>query len=131
MLDAIDRSEPLKVYGDGSQAYDFVYVGDCAAANVCAMRADTVDQFYNVGTGVRTTILEVAEKLLELTGSSVGVQFEPAGLTFVKNRIGSGDKARTEIGFDAAVPLEEGLRALIDWRSAHKVEVAARRARSS
>ena len=33
------------VYGDGSQAYDFVYVGDCAAANVCAMKADTVDEF--------------------------------------------------------------------------------------
>ena len=40
MLDAIDRGEPLVLYGDGSQAYDFVYVGDCAEANVCAMKAD-------------------------------------------------------------------------------------------
>ena len=40
MLDSIDRGEPLVVYGDGSQAYDFVYVGDCADANVCAMKAE-------------------------------------------------------------------------------------------
>ena len=52
MLDAIDRGEPLTIYGDGSQAYDFVYVGDCADANVCAMKADTADRFYNVGTGI-------------------------------------------------------------------------------
>src|SRR5687768_6043702 len=68
MLDSIDRGEPLVIYGDGSQAYDFVYVGDCATANICAMTADTADRFYNVGTGVRTTIGELAEKLLEITG---------------------------------------------------------------
>ena len=56
MLDAIDRGEPLVLFGDGSQAYDFVYVGDCAAANVCAMKAVTTDRFYNVGTGVRTSL---------------------------------------------------------------------------
>ena len=61
MLDAIDRDEPLTIYGDGSQAYDFVYVGDCAQANVCAMQADTVDRAYNVGTGTRTSIAELAE----------------------------------------------------------------------
>ena len=86
MLDAIDRGEPLVLYGDGSQAYDFVYVGDCAAANVCAMKADTTDRFYNVGTGVRTSIQELAELVLEITGSDVGIRYEPAGLTFVKNR---------------------------------------------
>lgn len=128
MLDSIDRGEPLVVYGDGSQAYDFVYVGDCAAANVCAMKADSVDRFYNVGTGIRTTIEEVAELLLDVTGSDVGIRYEPEGVTFVKNRIGSADRAREEIGFEAQVPLTEGLRALVGWRAAHKAEVEARRA---
>ncbi len=129
MLDAIDRGEPLVLYGDGSQAYDFVYVGDCAAANVCAMKAETVDRFYNVGTGIRTSIKEIADLVLELTGSATGIRYEPEGVSFVKNRIGSAERARAEIGFDAQVPLEEGLRSLIEWRSAHKEEVAARRAR--
>jgi UDP-glucose 4-epimerase len=127
MLDSIDRGEPLVVYGDGSQAYDFVYVGDCATANVCAMKAETVDGFYNVGTGVRTTIKEVAELLLEITGSEVGIRYEPEGVTFVKNRIGSADRARAEIGFEARVPLRQGLTNLIEWRDAHKDEIEARR----
>jgi UDP-glucose 4-epimerase len=129
MLDAIDRGEDLVVYGDGSQAYDFVHVEDCAAANICAMKADATDQFYNVGTGRRTSIKEVAELLIELTGTSRGIRYEPAGLTFVKNRIGSPVKARREIGFSAAVPLVDGLRSLIEWRCSHIEEVAARRER--
>lgn len=127
MLDSIDRGDPLVVYGDGSQAYDFVYVGDCAAANVCAMKADTVDRFYNVGTGVRTTIKEVAELLLEITGSDVGIRYEPEGVTFVKNRIGSPSRAREELGFEARVPLRQGLTNLIEWRDSHKEETEARR----
>jgi UDP-glucose 4-epimerase len=127
MLDSIDCGDPLVVYGDGTQAYDFVYVGDCAAANVCAMKADTVDGFYNVGTGVRTTIKEVAELLLEITGSEVGIRYEPAGVTFVKNRIGSPARAREELGFEARVPLRQGLTNLIEWRNAHKEEIVARR----
>lgn len=127
MLDSIDRGEPLKVFGDGSQAYDFVYVGDCAAANVCAMRSDAVDSFYNVGTGIRTSIKELAELVLEITGSDVGIEYEPGGMTFVKNRIGSTEKAAAEIGFEAGVELEDGLRRLVEWRSAHAGEVEARR----
>ena len=50
---------------------------DCAEANVCAMRADATDRFYNVGTGKRTSLKELAEMLLEITGSDVGIHYEP------------------------------------------------------
>jgi UDP-glucose 4-epimerase len=127
MLDAIDRGEPLEVYGDGSQAYDFVYVGDCAAANVCAMKADTVGEFYNVGRGTRTSVMELAELLLDLTGAETGIKKVPAGLTFVRSRIGSTEKAEQDLGFKATVGLEDGIRQLIEWRDSHKAEVEARR----
>jgi UDP-glucose 4-epimerase len=127
MLDSIDRGEPLTIYGDGSQAYDFVYVGDCADANVCAMKAHATDRFYNVGTGIRTTIKELSETLLEITGANVGTRYEPEGQTFVKNRIGGTDRARSEIGFSAQAGLEDGLRALVEWRTAHMDDVEARR----
>jgi len=127
ILDRLDRHLPPIVYGDGSQAYDFVYVGDCAAANVCAMKADTADEFYNVGMGVKTTIKELAELILEITGSDLAIQYEPSGVTFVKNRVGCPKKARSEIGFAAEVELREGLKRLIEWRDAHKGEVARRR----
>jgi UDP-glucose 4-epimerase len=131
MLDSIDRDEPLVLYGDGSQAYDFVHVEDCAAANICAMKAATVDRFYNVGTGRRTTIAELAHLLLEVTGSDVGIRHEPGGLTFVKNRVGSPVQATAELGFQASVDLAEGLRSLVEWRKAHKSEVAMRRERAA
>jgi UDP-glucose 4-epimerase len=91
------------------------------------MKADTTDRFYNVGTGVRTSLKELAEMILDITGADVGIQYEPTGLTFVKNRIGCPERARGEIGFEARVALPEGLRSLIDWRKAHKAEVAASR----
>jgi UDP-glucose 4-epimerase len=127
ILDRLDRGMPPVVYGDGSQAYDFVYVSDCGKANVCAMKADTTDTFYNVGMGIKTTIKELAELILEVTGSNLQIQYEPGGTTFVKNRVGSPTKAQSEIGFKAEVDLKTGLKRLIEWRNKHKEEVARRR----
>lgn len=131
MLDSIDRGEPLTIYGDGSQAYDFVHVQDCAAANVSAMKAESVDRFYNVCTGIRTSIAELAELLLKITESDVGIRHEPAQPSFVQNRIGSPARASAELGFLPSIPLEDGLRSLIGWRRAHKDEVTARRLQAS
>ncbi|MEK9946530.1 MAG: NAD-dependent epimerase/dehydratase family protein [Alphaproteobacteria bacterium] len=128
MLDAVDRGEPLKVYGDGSQAYDFVYVGDCGRANLCAMKASVDDRFYNVGTGKRTSIKELAEMVNRLTNNPGGIEYVPEGQTFVRNRIGATENASNDIGFNANVELETGLRELITWRNAHKEAVDARRA---
>jgi nucleoside-diphosphate-sugar epimerase len=127
MLDNLDKGVAPRVFGDGSQAYDFVYVGDCARANVCAMRADTTDRFYNVGTGRRTSVKELAEILLELTGSDLEIIYDPEGKTFVKNRVGSPERAKKEIGFAAETELREGLANLIEWRRDHIEEVERRR----
>ena len=127
ILDNLDKGLPPVVYGDGTQAYDFVYVGDCAKANLEAMKADATDEFYNVGMGVKTTIKELAEMLLEITGSNLSIQYEPGGMTFVKNRVGCTKKAEREIGFKASVILGDGLKELIEWRDTHKAEVALRR----
>ncbi len=131
MLDAIDRGEGPTIYGDGSEAFDFVAVEDCARANLCAMDADVADRFYNVGTGKRTSLKEMAEKLLNLTGSNQAIHYAPRSqATLVRNRIGSPVKAEAEIGFTAQIGLDDGLRRLIEWRKSHKAEVEARRARA-
>jgi len=127
ILDRIDSGLPPIVYGDGSQAYDFIYVSDCAKANLCALKADTVDCFYNVGRGIQTTIKELTELIIEITGSNLKIQYKPEGTTFVKNRVGSPKKAEAEIGFKAQVELKEGLERLIEWRKNHKGEVMNRR----
>jgi UDP-glucose 4-epimerase len=129
MLDAIDRGESPTILGDGSEAFDFVAVEDCALANVRAMQAETSDRFYNVGTGTRTSLKELAELLLDLTRSNQPIQFAPRSTaTLVRNRIGDPTRAAEEIGFTAQIGLREGLEKLIAWRAAHKAEVEARRA---
>jgi len=132
MLDAIDRGEGPTILGDGSEAFDFVAVEDCARANICAVKAATVDRFYNVGTGKRTSLKELAELLLNLTGSNQSIQYAPRSqATLVRNRIGSPARAAAEIDFTAAVTLEQGLRDLIAWRKSHMTEVAERRVRAA
>ncbi|MCG8610269.1 MAG: NAD-dependent epimerase/dehydratase family protein [Pseudomonadales bacterium] len=126
ILDNLDKGIAPVVYGDGSQAYDFVDVIDCARANVCAMKAETTDAFYNVGTGIRTTIKELAELILEITDSKLEIDYHPAGQTFVKNRIGCPEKARQEIGYEHSIALRTGLENLITWRNAHKAQVFKR-----
>ena len=127
MLDAIHRGEPLVVHGDGSQAYDFIYVEDCAAANLAAMSAGVTHGYYNVCTGRRTSILEIAELLLELTGSPHGIRFESSDLIFVKNRVGDPTRATEELGFTASMDLRAGLLKLIEWRNADLEAVEVRR----
>ena len=128
MLDAIDRGESPTILGDGSEAFDFVSVEDCAQANVCAMKSDASDSFYNVGTGVRTSLKELAELLIELTGTSQCISYAPRSqATLVKNRIGCPQKASSEISYTAAIQLRQGLQRLIDWRISHKNAVDARR----
>jgi UDP-glucose 4-epimerase len=128
MLDAIDRGEGPTILGDGSEAFDFVAVEDCGLANVCAMKADTVDRFYNVGTGTRTSLKALAQMLIELTGCKQPIGYAPRSqATLVRNRIGSPKRASAELGFTAGIDLKDGLRRLIEWRNAHRSEVAARR----
>jgi len=121
ILDRLEQGLPPIVYGDGSQTYDFIYVSDVARANVLALKSHATDEFYNIGMGKQTTIRELCELILEITESDLEIQYEPAGQTFVTNRVGGTDRARTELGFEAEVDLREGLTRLIEWRRSHMV----------
>ena len=128
MLDAIDQGKGPTVLGDGSEAFDFVAVEDCAAANVCAMKASTTDRFYNVGTGKRTSLSELASLLIEITGCRKPVNYAPRSqATLVRNRIGCPTRAAAEIGFTAEIGLREGLERVIQWRRDDIEAIAARR----
>lgn len=131
MLDAIDSGQSPTIMGDGSEAFDFVAVEDCALANVRAMQAEASDRFYNVGTGTRTSLKELAELLLDLTGTDKPIRYaERSTATLVRNRIGDPRRAIEEIRFTAEIDLRDGLERLIEWRAGHKAEVEARRPRA-
>lgn len=128
MLDAIDRGDSPTILGDGSEAFDFVAVEDCAHANVCAMKANATDQFYNVGTGTRTSLRQLAELLIELTNCTKPINYaERSQATLVRNRIGCPKKATADINYTSTINLRDGLQRLIDWRASHIAEVSSRR----
>ena len=127
ILDALDRNEQPVIFGDGSQAYDFVHVEDVARANVCALQSDCEFGFLNVGRGIKTSVKELAELLLQLTGKTkLGIRYEPSATSFVKNRVGSTAAAKEKIGYAWSIDLEEGMKSLIDWRQKHQLEVIRR-----
>lgn len=116
VLDRIEQGLPPIIFGDGSQAYDFVHVDDVAAANLLAMQSDATDEYFNIGIGVKTTIRELVDLLLELTGSSLEPEYRPQEQMFVTHRVGSTERAEQGLGFRARIPLAEGLRSVIAWR---------------
>jgi len=120
MLNKIEANEPPVINGDGSQAYDFIYVEDVASCNVQALKSETKFGMYNVGTEVQTSIRELCDLILELKGSDLKVIYKPYSAddarALVQNRIGSRVKAEKELGFLYKYTLREGLQKLIDWR---------------
>lgn len=118
VLDNIFAGKPPVIYGDGSQMYDFIYVRDVARANILGMKLDCVDEFFNIGMGKGTTINELVDMILEITGSDLQAEYLPQEKSFVTYRIGSTEKAEELLGFQATTELIDGLKAVIDWRKA-------------
>jgi nucleoside-diphosphate-sugar epimerase len=131
VLDRIDQGLPPVIFGDGSQAYDFIHVQDVARANVLALKSDVTDEFFNVGMGVKTTINELTDHLLKLSGSNLQAEYRPQEQMFVTHRVGSTEKAERLLGFKAETPLEEGLRTVIEWRSSDQQQTLAAGVRKS
>ena len=120
MLNKIDANEAPMINGDGSQAYDFVTARDVGRCNVLSLQSAATDEFYNVGTGIQTSIKELCDLILELRESDLKVKYNPYSAEdarrLVQNRIGAPEKAATELGFNHQDDLRTGLLNLIEWR---------------
>ena len=127
MLNKIDANEAPIINGDGTQAYDFISVQDTARCNVLALQSDITDEFYNVGSGVQTSIKELCDLILELKSSDLKVSYKPYSeddaRRMVQNRIGCPKKAKDDLGFQYKNSLREGLVNLINWREINKDKV--------
>jgi len=125
MLNKIDANDPPVINGDGSQAYDFIYVEDVAAFNIAALKSDVKFGYYNVGTEVQTTIKDLCDTILRLKSSNLQVTYKPYSAddarALVQNRIGSAAKAKKELDFSHKYSLEAGLTKLIEWRDKSRV----------
>ncbi|MDQ7808989.1 NAD-dependent epimerase/dehydratase family protein [Amycolatopsis sp. A133] len=129
VLDRLEAGEPPVIFGDGSQMMDFVHVTDVAKANVRAMESDVASGFFNVCSGVGTTIREVVAMLSRLTGIHIEPEYREAAIpaNLVTKRIGGPDKSADLLSFSTGVSLEDGLRSLVEWRERSRATASAGR----
>jgi UDP-glucose 4-epimerase len=110
---ALLANERPKLSGDGSLAFDFVHIEDCALANVLALESDIDGEDFNVGCGDATSLNELVAALSPIVG--VHVEPEYSGETVVAPpRVGDPSKSRDLLGFEAQIPLHEGLAGVVD-----------------
>jgi UDP-glucose 4-epimerase len=109
------RRDPVTVFGDGDQERDFVYVGDCARANLLALTAASPAGAYNIGSGVATSVNGIFAALQHLTGYTASATHLEAKAGETRRIFLQAEKARTELGWTPSVSLEEGLRRTLTY----------------
>ena len=105
------RDEPITVYGEGLQTRSFCYVSDLIAALIALMATPAdVTGPLNLGNPHEITVLELAEKIVNLTGSRSPIRHLAEPLDDPRRRCPDITRARATLGWEPKVPLEEGLR---------------------
>ena len=106
--------KPLIVYGDGTQARDYLYAGDLVEAIEAAMNSDKSGAFQ-LGSGKATTINELLDVIRTVTGEDPEVEYKDFRAGEIRNTWCQVDKARAELGFDPKTPLEQGMGETWKW----------------
>jgi UDP-glucose 4-epimerase len=128
-MERLAAGQPPIIFGNGRQTMDFVHVVDVARANILAAKADVSDEVFNVASGTETSLAQLAELLtLVMARPSLSPLFEQErSVNPVSRRVGSTEKAERSLGFRAEVPLEAGLRELVQWWRAEQRSTEAAR----
>ena len=106
------RGEPLRIFGDGRQTRDYVYVDDVVAATLAAHGHAGV---FNVGTGIETSVLELADACARVAGASVPLEHAPARPGELQRSVLDPTRTKRELGFRADTSLDDGLAATWDF----------------
>jgi UDP-glucose 4-epimerase len=117
-IDALTNGVAPTVHGDGGQSRDFTYISDVVDANLAAATAPAeacAGRVYNVAGGDETSLLELLDAMGRILGVTPEPTFGPPRAGDVRRSRGDGSAAARDLGFQCRVPLDEGLRATIDW----------------
>jgi len=124
-MERIAAGEPPLIFGAGDQTMDFVYIRDVARANILAAKADVTDEVFNVASSTETSLNQLADALLQVMGSNPRPEHRPERkVNPVQRRLADTEKAHRMLGFQATVPLEEGLKELVMWWQAQRDDQA-------
>jgi UDP-glucose 4-epimerase len=113
------EGKPMPVHGDGGQTRDFTFVADVVRGLTLAGSAPGVSgRVYNLAGGAPVSVLEMGRILAKLMGKDPRFEFGPARSGDLRDSFADVAAARRDLGFAAAVPLEEGLRRTLEWFAA-------------
>jgi UDP-glucuronate 4-epimerase len=108
---ALAEGAAFHVFGTGEQTRDVTYVADAVAATLAAMERAPAGAVYNIGGGSETTLLDVISVSERLSGRQLELRFEPVSPGDVRRTSADNSAARTDLGWEPQVALEDGLRA--------------------
>ncbi|HLA64960.1 MAG TPA: NAD-dependent epimerase/dehydratase family protein [Candidatus Saccharimonadales bacterium] len=121
-MERIEAGQPPLILGDGLQTMDFVYTEDIARANLLAAASDATDEVFNIGSGIETSLVELAEALQRVMGSRLPLEFAPPrGTNGVARRLADVSRARERLGWKPEIDLDQGLRRLVTWWRSERV----------
>ncbi|HSG44193.1 MAG TPA: NAD-dependent epimerase/dehydratase family protein, partial [Anaerolineales bacterium] len=109
-------SKPITVYGDGGQTRDLINVRDIVRANIVASEhPDAAGKIFNVCTGVETKLLDLLDVLYEMFPNAPKHEFAPPRAGDLYRSVGSNQKAKNVMGFEAQISLADGLKEIVAW----------------
>jgi UDP-glucose 4-epimerase len=118
-IDRCRQKLPLTIYGDGSQTRDFVNVKDVAEAILASTKSSKAEgEVFNIGSGKPTTINELAQAILELTGADSKIQYEKPRAGDIKDSYADITKAKNFLSYEPKVSLRDGLQVLLKEKMA-------------
>ncbi len=127
-MERIADGKPPLIFGDGLQTMDFIFTSDIARANILAASSGINEGVYNVASGSETSLLGLARALLRAMDSDLSVEHGPErAVNGVARRLADTSAAREDLGFEARIELEDGLRDLVTWWRPLREEIAAGR----
>ena len=126
-IDALFANRAPVVHGDGNQTRDFTYIDDAVEATLLALTSErALGEVFNVGTGVETTVNQLAASLIQLTGVTQQPEHsDRRDVDNIRRRVVNIEKTRRTLRWVPEVTLEDGLRRTIDWQRRHNAERAA------
>jgi UDP-glucose 4-epimerase len=109
-------NQPITIFGDGVQTRDFVFIADNVNDSMIAAEKNTTNgEVLNIGTGKPTTILDLAEEIVDIVGNDIEMRFLPEREDDIKHRFTDISKMRKLLEYKPRYKLREGLEITVDW----------------
>ena len=120
MRKAVEKLTPFEVWGTGDEVRDLLHVSDFARGCLLMMEKHAVCDPVNIGYGAGITVRRMVEVILDAAGHTAEIQFDATKPTAIPIRLVDTSKAKTLLGFEPQIPIEQGLRYLVQWYAANR-----------